>query len=99
MKAIGEFIYKCLEKRGAGEFTNDKGENIKYGESYVLKVDEVVDGNINERKLKVDVNNTSLIDKLKQLKPYEKISLECDVVLYTNSAKVVPVALTTANNK
>lgn len=99
MKAIGEFIYKCLEKRGAGEFTNEKGESVKYKESYILKVDEVIDGNINERKLKIDVNNVGLIDKLKQLKPYEKISLECDVTLYNNAAKVVPVALTTVNNK
>lgn len=93
MKAKGEFVFKGLDDRKAGEFTNDKGQVVKYNESKVLKVDEVVDGSINERKLKIDANNTFLIDKLKKLKPYDHIILECDVLLYANSAKVVPVAI------
>lgn len=93
MKAIGEFVFKGLEKRDGGEFTNDKGQAIKYKPSYVLKVDEVLEGDVNERKLKVDTENISLIDRLKSLKIYDKIKLECDVKLYANSAKVVPVAI------
>lgn len=99
MKAKGEFVFKGLEKRDGGEFLNDKGQKVSYKEAYVLKVDEIVDGSINERKLKVDTGNTSLIDSLKKLKPYDKIELECDVVLYNNSAKVVPVAICNSNNK
>ena len=64
-----------------------------------MKVDEVVDNDVNERKLKVDVNNTSLVDALKKLKIYDKIVLDCDVLLYQNSAKVVPVAIVNSNNK
>lgn len=100
MKAKGEFVFKGLDKRAGGEFLNDKGQKVSYNEAYVLKVDEVVDGSINERKLKIDTANTSLIDNLKKLKPYDKIELECDVVLYNNSAKVVPVAIiSNSNNK
>lgn len=99
MRAKGEFVFKGLENKAGGEFVNDKGQNVKYGERYLLKVDEVVDNEINERKLKVDVNNTSLVDALKKLKPYDKIVLECDVLLYQNSAKVVPVAIVNSNNK
>lgn len=93
MKAIGEFVFKGLEKRDGGEFTNDKGQAIKYNSSYVLKVDEVFEGSIDERKFKIPTDNTSLVDRLKGLKPYDKIKLECDVKLYANSAKVVPVAI------
>ena len=93
MQAVGEFVYKGIETRKAGEFLNDKGDTVKYNEACILKVDEVVDGSINERKLKVDVNNTMLIDKLKKLVPYNKFNLKCDIVLYQNSAKVVPIAI------
>lgn len=99
MKAKGEFVFKGLDKRAGGEFVNDKGQSVKYPESYILKVDEVVDGSINERKLKIDVNNTSLINELNKLKPYDHINLECDVVLYQNSARVIPVAVSVSNNK
>lgn len=99
MKARGEFVFKGLEKRDGGEFTNERGQNVKYGESYVLKVDEVLEDSINERKLKVDPKNIALVDSLKKLKPYDKIELECDIQLYQNSAKVVPVSIVTANNK
>lgn len=99
MKAIGKFVYKGLEKRDGGEFTNEKGQVIKYGEKYVLKVDEDNEGVINERKLSIDTANVGLIDRLKALKPYEKIQLECDVVLYNSSAKVIPVAIIDSNNK
>lgn len=94
MKARGEFVFKGLDKRDGGEFVNDKGQNVKYNESYILKVDEIgEDNSINERRLKVDPKNLSLVDKLKKLKAYDKINLECDVLLYQNSAKVVPVAI------
>lgn len=93
MKAVGKFVYKGLEKKDGGEFTNDKGQNIKYDASYQLKLDEDVEGSINERKLKISVNNTGLISALQKLKPYQEIELECDIILYPSSAKVVPVAI------
>lgn len=99
MRAIGEFVFKGLEEKAGGEFVNDKGQNIKYDGSYVLKVDEIQDDKINERKFKVDLKNTGLVDKLKKLKPYDKVTLECDIVIYQNSAKVVPIAIVDSNNK
>lgn len=99
MKAYGKFVYKSLEKRDGGEFTNSSGQTIKYEDSYVLKIDENVDGSINERKLKVDKNNIGLINQLKDVKTYSEIELECDVQLYQNSCKLIPVRLTNSNNK
>ena len=99
MKARGEFVYKCLEKKDGGEFTNDKGQSIKYKPSYSLKVDEVTEQGIYERKLKIGEGQTQLVDTLKKLKPYERIELECDIEMYQNSAKVVPVAIINGNNK
>lgn len=100
MKCVGEFKFKGLEKRDGGEFTNDKGQNIKYNESYILKVDESTQKGIYERKLKIDVNNTYLLDKLKLKKPYDPIKLVCDITFYGNSVKVIPVDLyIDSNNK
>ena len=99
MRAKGEFVFKGLEKKAGGEFVNAKGDSVKYGERYLLKVDELTDNSVDERKLKVDVNNTSLVDALQKLKIYDKIVLECDIVLYQNSAKVIPVAVSNSNNK
>lgn len=100
MNCVGEFIYKGIEKREGGEFTNDKGQNIKYNESYILKIDESTDKGIFERKLKIDLKNNSLIDKLKNKKPYEPIKLLCDINFFGNNVKVVPVDLyVDSNNK
>lgn len=100
MKAYGKFIYKSLEKREGGEFVNPQGQKIKFDESYVLKVDENIDGSINERKLKVDKNNIGLVNQLKDLTPYKEIEIECDVVMYQNACKLIPVRLiTNSNNK
>lgn len=99
MKARGEFVFKGIEKRSAGSFVDGNGKTVDYKEKTILKVDEVVEGSINERKLTVDTSNLGLIDRLKKLEPYSKFILECDIVLYQNGAKVVPIAICDSNNK
>lgn len=98
MKCVGNFVFKGIEERQGGEFKNAQGQMIKYDSSYVIKVDEVTDNGIYERKLKVPKTNTELINKLKQKKPYENISLLCDVSFYGSQARVIPVDLQ-QNNK
>lgn len=85
MESRGTFIYKGKQKRDAGEFKNDKGDVIKYGESIVVKFDEHTkddNGNItcDERfiKLKNLEDKTSLIEKLDAFKIYDKITLIFD---------------------
>ena len=100
MKAYGKVIYKSLESRDGGEFVNDRGQQIKFDSSYLLKVDENVDGEINERRLKVDKNNLGLLEQLKSIKPYTEIELECDVKMYSNSCKLIPIrVISNSNNK
>lgn len=91
MKANFEVVFKSVEKREAGSFVNDKGEEIKYDSSYVLKFDEIVDGIINQRTLKFPTVNEVLYSKLSNLKPYDKIVLEVEVLLFDRGARVVPV--------
>lgn len=98
MKCKGEFVFKSVEKRDGGSFTNDKGQAVNYDMAYVLKVDELTQNGIYERKLKIDKANSVLLNKLQSLKPYEKINLICDVVLYGANAKVIPVDID-SNNK
>lgn len=99
MKCIGDFIYKGIEKRDGGEFVNDKGQAVKYDDSYVLRVDEVVNGVSYERKLKVSKKNTTLVTKLQALELYKPVKLSCDVTFYGNTVRVIPVELIDSNNK
>ena len=93
MRCRGDFIFKTVEKRNGGDFVDDKGKKIEYDSSYVVKFDENKDGNITEHKLKFPTSNRKLYDDLKVLPPYSPITLECEVLLYTNAAKVIPVNL------
>lgn len=86
-------VFKGLAKREGGEFTNERGQKVTYDESYLLKFDEEVNGEVFERRLKFPITNKQLANKLKDLDIYSKIVLICDVQLYTSSAKIVPVDL------
>lgn len=99
MKCQGDFIFKGLEKRDGGEFTNQRGQVIKYGDSYILKVDEKTEKGIYERKLKIDITNSTLIGKLQKVADYAPIRLSCDVKFYNNSVSVIPIDLVNSDNK
>lgn len=100
MQAKGKFIFKSLERKDGGKFTNEKGQEVNYDASYQLKVDENKDGVISERKLKISQKNDVLIQKLMKKNPYEPIELLCDIDFYGSVAKVIPVDLIdNSNNK
>lgn len=100
MQAKGKFIFKSLERKDGGKFTNERGQEVNYDASYQLKVDENKDGVINERKLKISQKNDVLIQKLMKKNPYEPIELLCDIDFYGSVAKVIPVDLIdNSNNK
>lgn len=95
MYCKGSLMYKGIEKRDGGTFKNDRGQDINYDSSYVVKVDEIVDNKINERKLKFPANNKILADKFSKIEPYTQVELICDVVLSANSCKIVPLDVNT----
>lgn len=92
MKCVGKFKFKGLVKREAGSFTNDKGQEINYSESYLLKVDESTDKGIYERGFKIP-SDSDLVIPLSKLQPYQDITLEFEVNFYSNSVRVVPIAI------
>lgn len=92
MKCIGKFKFKGLTRKDGGSFTNDRGQEITYKPSYSLKLDEMTEEGIYERIFKI-ADDSALVSSLQQLKPYQDITLEFDVILYANSIKLVPVAL------
>lgn len=92
MKCIGKFKFKGLTRKDGGSFTNDRGQEITYKPSYSLKLDEMTEEGIYERLFKI-ADDSALVSSLQQLKPYQDITLEFDVILYANSIKLVPVAL------
>lgn len=94
MYCKGILIYKGIEKRDKGVFTNDKGKDIEYDSAYVVKFDEDNNGKINERKVKFPASNKVLFDKFSQYKPYTRVMIIFDVVLGTSACKLVPIDVT-----
>lgn len=89
MKCQGEFIFKTLTHREGGVFKTEEGEERKYSPAYILKVDELCEnGEINERRFKITEDKNNLINSLKSLEAYQKISLEFNVVIYTTKTEL-----------
>lgn len=95
MNCKGIVVYKGIEKRDGGIFKGTDGREIKYDASYVVKFDENINGQINERKVKFPASNTYLYNKFVGIKAYTEVFLECDVVLSANNCKLVPINVET----
>ena len=92
MIAQGKFKFKGIQKRDGGSFVNDKGQTINYKESYSLKLDENIESNSYERVFKVPIDSP-LINQLQQLKIYEDVTINFDVLMFGTNTKLVPIAL------
>lgn len=99
MISKGKFKFKSIEKREGGEFTNDKGQLIKYDSSYVIKVDEQTENGIYERRFKISSSDNVLVSKMQRLSAYDDIEMTFDIQFYGNSTKVVPTDVVSCNNK
>lgn len=86
----GNFVFKEIEKRDGGEFVNQQGQKITFDPTYQVKVDENVEGKIQERLFKFKQTNKALAQKFEELKTYDNISIDFNVELYKNSVKLVP---------
>lgn len=66
MRATGLFMFKCLNDRQKGSFTNkETGEVVDYEACKVLVCDEIISNTeIKERHFKVSNDNASLINDL-----------------------------------
>ena len=95
MLCKGTLIFKSINKREGGTFKNDKGQDINYDSSYIIKVDEVKGKDVNERKFKFPQTNKVLYDKFVDIEPYTKVDITFDVIISTNTCKLVPVDVTT----
>lgn len=96
MKCQGNFVFKTLTHRAAGVFKDSEGNEVQYPAAYILKVDEETsNGDINERKFKIDEKNLMLINSLKTLEPYQKIILDFDVTLFTSRVALEVIDVST----
>lgn len=98
MKAKGIFMFKSIQDREKGAFTNKQtGEVVEYDACKVLVCDEIgEDNSIKERRFKISNDNVSLINDLSVLDPYTKIEIVFDVAIYTSNAKIIPIAFEVA---
>ena len=92
MKCRGKFKFKEIVKKDAGAFTNAQGQEIKYDESYVLKVDEKTEKGIQERTFKLP-KDSLLVLELQKVTEYTDIVLDFEVVFYNNSIRVIPTEI------
>lgn len=88
MKTSNDVVFKGIEERAGGIFKNDKGQEISYPKAYVVRFDEEVEGDYQERKVKFTGDNVGLFNRFKTLKAYDKINLVFDVTLGNNSCKI-----------
>lgn len=92
MKCRGKFKFKEIVKKDAGAFTNAQGQEIKYEESYALKVDEKTERGIQERIFKI-AKDSPLVPELQKMSEYTDIVLDCDVVFFGSMIRIVPVEI------
>ena len=90
MNCNGVFNFRGIEKREGGSFTNSEGKVIDYKPSYVVFVDEDVNGKIFERKFKFPIENEALYRKFSELDIYDKIEVYFDINFIGTSVRLVP---------
>lgn len=94
MKCQNNVVFKSVEEREGGSFTNANGQLINYDKSYLVRFDEDNDGIIAERKVKFKGTNVALYTKFKALKAYDKINLIFDVSILNSGCKLEIVDFT-----
>jgi len=92
MKCQGKFKMKELKLKDGGNFINSKGDTVSYASSYSLKVDEATEQGIYERVFKI-ATDSPLVPQLSQIKPYEDITLNFEVQIYSSGVKLIPISL------
>lgn len=91
MKCKGQFVFKSLTHRAGGTFKNENGDDVNYPSAYILKVDEIEDGEINERKFKIPEDKTVFINDLRLLEAYQKIVLEFKLTIFASRISLEPI--------
>lgn len=88
MKCKNIVVFKGVDERAGGEFTNERGQVIKYDKSYVVRFDEEVNGEVSEKRAKFKGTMDTLYNKFKTLKTYDKIELLFEVNILNNGCKI-----------
>lgn len=99
MKCQGKFVFKCIEKKDGGEFVNQQGQKIVFEPTFQVKVDEFVNGKIEERSFKFKSSNKELANKFEEFQPYDNITIDFNVELYKASVKLVPCEVNYTNEE
>lgn len=90
MNCKGNFVFRGIEKKDAGTFTDVSGNKISYDSSYHVKVDEVVDGKIQERKFKFPSAEGKLANDFMNLQPYTPVEINFEINIYATRISLTP---------
>lgn len=98
MKCQGVFVFKSIQSKEGGTFTNQQGQPITYKPSYEIKFDDIVDNVPTERKIKIPEEELDLIDKIKKLKPYTRNLFTFDVSFNSKGTSLKLLDITSAKD-
>lgn len=99
MNCKGNFVFKGVEKKDGGTFTDDKGKDVKYDACYLLKVDEIIDGKANDRRFRIALDNKNIVETLKNVSLYTAITITFDVVIYATRVRLIPSVIEVVGEK
>lgn len=104
MQCKEKFYFKCIEEREGGSFIGSDGNKREYPSAYIVRFDEEkISKNgtsvVNERRTKVDKENTILLEKIQKLRRFEPVYMIFTVDFITNGValKLVDVERVTDN--
>lgn len=95
MKTAIEVIYKGIKEVKAGSFINERGQKVNYNGSYKIIFDQVFNNIPKECSLKISKELATNI--LPNFKPYDKIVINLDIVIFDNSN--ISVAINSVEKK
>lgn len=83
-------MFKGIDVREGGEFTNERGQVIQYDPAYRVMLDEITGSKATTRTFTFPINNKELESKFKNLHLYDSVIVAFDIAISRNNAKLVP---------
>ena len=89
MKTAIECIYKGIKEIKEGSFKNAEGNIINYKGFYKIVFDQIISNYPKETELKI--NKDIALNIAKNFKPYDRIILNIDFIIYSNTKVIVRI--------
>lgn len=88
---IAKLKFKELKHQKAGSFRpTASSETVKYAEKYIFKFADISEeGELFEGQVKINIDDTNLINKLSKFKPFDDITVEIYFDIKPNYTRIL----------